>query len=154
MAKKEEIKKSISITNRKASHEYHFIEKFVTGIVLTGTEIKSIRLGRVNLQDAYCLVDRGEIYVQGLHISPYEMANAYNHEAVRIRKLLMQKREINKLENKLKDKGVTIVVTKLFINDRGWVKLEIALAKGKKLFDKREDIKDRDVKREMAREKF
>jgi SsrA-binding protein len=149
----QQIKKSISIHNRKASHEYHFLEKFVAGMVLKGSEIKSIRMGKINLQDAFCLVVDGQVYVRGLHITPYVMGGFHNHEAKAERKLLLSKREIAKLEDKSKDQGLTIVPTKVFVNDRGWAKMEIAIAKGKKLYDKRGDLKEKDMKREM-RERF
>lgn len=146
--------KSINIKNRKASYEYHFLDKYVAGIVLQGTEVKSIRLGKVNLQNAYCTFFKGELYVKGMHISPYTMARETNHEPKRDRKLLLNKRELRKLESKENEKGLTIIPVRIFINNRGYAKLEIALAKGKKLYDKREDIKEKDLKREMARMKF
>jgi SsrA-binding protein len=148
---KKDIQKSVNIQNRKASHEYHFIETFIAGMVLKGTEIKSIRMGRVNMQDAYCLFIKGECWVRGLHISPYEMGGYANHEAKAERKLMLSKRELRKLESKLKESGLTLVPTRMFINDRGWAKLQIALAKGKKLYDKRDDLKDRDMRRDMER---
>jgi SsrA-binding protein len=151
---KEKPAKSITIKNKKASFEYHFIDTYIAGIQLTGTEIKSIRLGDVSLQEGYCLFSNSELYIKGMHISRYEQGTHYNHEPVRDRKLLLQKKELRKLEEKSEEKGLTIIPVKLFINDRGLAKLEIALAKGKKLFDKREDIKERDVKREMQREKY
>lgn len=149
-----QFQKKISIRNKKAAHDYEFLNKYIAGIVLTGTEIKSIRLGRVNLQDAYCTFNKGEIFVREMHISPYAMARETNHEPKRERKLLLNKREISKLENKHAEKGLTIIPTKIFINDRGLAKLEIALARGKKLYDKREDIKEKDLKREMQRMNF
>lgn len=149
---KEQIHKSINILNRQASFNYHFLETFVAGIMLTGTEIKSVRQGKVQLQNAYCYIEDGEVWVIQMHISPYSEGTHYNHEPLRKRKLLLKKKEIRKLEKGLEEKGLTIVPVRLFINDRGWAKLEIALAKGKKLYDKRETIKERDVKREMARE--
>ncbi|GIV30132.1 MAG: SsrA-binding protein [Bacteroidia bacterium] len=149
---KEQIHKSVNILNRQASFNYHFLETFVAGIMLTGTEIKSVRQGKVQLQNAYCYIEDGEVWVIQMHISPYSEGTHYNHEPLRKRKLLLKKKEIRKLEKGLEEKGLTIVPVRLFINDRGWAKLEIALAKGKKLYDKRETIKERDVKREMARE--
>jgi SsrA-binding protein len=118
---------------------------------LQGTEIKSIRLGKANITDAYCTFVSGELVVRNMEIALYDGGTYYNHAPRRDRKLLLNKHEIKKLSNKLKDKGLTIIPTKLFINDKGYAKLEIALAKGKKLFDKREDIKERDVKRDLAR---
>jgi len=146
-----EFRNDINIRNKKASFEYTFIDKYVAGIVLTGSEIKSIRLGKVNLQDAYCTFLNGELYVKELHISPYTMAKEINHEPKRDRKLLLNKRELRKLETKNKEKGLTIIPIRIFLNERGLAKLEIALAKGKKLYDKREDIKKKDMKRELDR---
>jgi SsrA-binding protein len=151
---KETFQKNINISNRKASHDYHFLDKYIAGIVLTGTEIKAIRQGKVNLQDAYCYFDDNELYVKQLHISPYNYGTHYNHDPVRERKLLLMKRELKKLKNKSEENGVTIIPTRMFINDKGLAKLEIALAKGKKLYDKREDIKEREAKRELERMKL
>jgi len=148
---KMEFRNDINIRNKKASYEYIFIDKYIAGIVLTGSEIKSIRLGKVNLQDAYCTFLNGELYVKELHISPYTMAKEINHEPKRERKLLLNKRELKKLETKNKEKGLTIIPIRIFLNERGLAKLEIALAKGKKLYDKREDIKEKDMKRELDR---
>lgn len=156
MAKKDKdrFSKNINIKNRKASFEYEFLEKFVAGLVLKGTEIKSIREGRVNLQEAYCTFYDDGLWVQNMHISAYEQGNIFNHEPLRKRKLLLNKRELKKLQKKLEEEGLTVVPIRMFISDRGFAKLEIALARGKKLHDKRESIKERDVKREMDRMKF
>jgi SsrA-binding protein len=143
--------KNVNIRNKKASYEYQFIDKYIAGIVLMGSEIKSIRLGKVNLQDSYCVFFNNELFVKELHISPYELARNFNHEAKRDRKLLLNKRELKKLLTKNKEKGLTIIPIRIFINERGLAKLEIALAKGKKVYDKREDIKAKDIKRDMAR---
>ena len=151
---KMEFRNDINIRNKKASFEYNFIDKYIAGIALMGSEIKSVRLGKVNLQDAYCTFQKGELYVKELHISPYSMAREINHEPKRERKLLLNRREINKLETKSKEKGLTIIPIRIFLNKRGLAKLEIALAKGKKLYDKREDIKEKDLKREMDRMKI
>lgn len=153
MAKKEKlsIQKKVSIQNRKASHEYQFLDKYIAGMVLSGSEIKSIRMGKVNMQDAFCLFIGTELWVRGLHISPYEMGGHANHEGKADRKLLLSRKELRKLEQKMKESGLTIVPTHLFINDRGWAKLGIALAKGKKLYDKRQDIKAKDSKRDLER---
>lgn len=151
---KMEFRNDINIRNKKASFEYTFIDKYIAGIVLTGSEIKSIRLGKVNLQDAYCTFLKGELFVKDLHISPYAMAKEIYHEPKRERKLLLNKRELRKLETKNKEKGLTIIPIRIFLNERGLAKLEIALAKGKKLYDKRENIKDKDLKRELDRMKF
>ena len=141
----------INIRNRQASFEYELLDKYVSGLVLTGTEIKSIRQGKVNFQDAYCLFMDGELYIRSLHISPYTEGTHYNHEPMRDRKLLITKRERRKLTEGLKDQGLTIIPVRLFTSDRGLAKLHIALAKGKKLYDKRDTIKERDIKRETDR---
>lgn len=155
MAKnKQRFNATVNIKNRKASFEYEFLEKYLAGLVLKGTEIKSIREGRANLTEAYCTFYGEELYVQNMHISPYEEGNILNHEPLRKRKLLLNKRELGKLKTKLEEKGLTIVPLRLFITNRGFAKMEIALAKGKKLHDKRESIKEKDIKREMSRIKF
>lgn len=151
---KEKIEKNVNIKNKRASFEYQFLDTYIAGIMLTGTEIKSIRQGKVNLQDAYCVFLNDGLYIKQMHISTYSEGTYYNHEPLRDRKLLLQKRELNKLNGRLKDQGLTIVPVRLFINDRGFAKLEIALAKGKKLYDKREDIKEKDVKRDLERIKY
>ena len=151
---KSKFSKHLTINNRKARYEFHFLDKYVAGLSLKGTEIKSIREGKVNFQDAFCYFNDGELYVKQMQISPYTEGSYYNHEAARERKLLLTKRELAKLEGKMNEAGLTIVPTRLFINDRGLAKLEIALAKGKKLYDKREDIKQKDTKRELARLKL
>lgn len=145
MSKKFE--KKIEIKNRKARFEYSFLDTYSTGMVLKGTEIKSIRMGKVSMSDAYCFVNNGELFVKNLNISAYDYGTVYNHDPLRERKLLLQKRELKKIEGKLKDKGLTIVPTRLFISDNGYAKLDIAVAKGKKLFDKREAIKKRDTEK-------
>ncbi|WP_167605604.1 SsrA-binding protein SmpB [Maribellus sediminis] len=142
---------NISIKNRKATFEYELVERFVAGMMLVGTEIKSIRSGKVNLTDSYCQVIRGELYVINLHIAEYEMGNINNHIAKRDRKLLLNRKEIQKLEKKTKESGFTIVPVKLFVNDKGLAKLEIALARGKKTYDKRESLKTKDAKRDIDR---
>ncbi len=145
------LSKNISIPNKKAKFEYAFLEEYSAGMVLTGTEIKSIRQGKVNMSDAYCLFNGTELFVKNLNIAKYEMGTHYNHEPLRERKLLLNKRELKKLANKITDKGLTIIPTRLYIAESGIAKLEIALAKGKKLFDKRETIKERDVSRDYQR---
>jgi SsrA-binding protein len=152
--KKERFSNDINIKNRRASFEYEFIDTYTAGLVLAGTEIKAIREGKANLQDAYCAFVGDEMYVYNMQISPYEQASFYKHEPTRRRKLLLNRRELAKLKTKLEEKGLTIVPTRLFISQRGFAKLNIALARGKKTQDKRESIKERDVKREMARMKF
>ncbi len=146
-----ELKKTVNLKNKKASHEYQFLDTYEAGIMLTGTEIKSIRLSKVNFSDSYCLYIGEELFLRGLHISPYEMGNIQNHEAKRDRKLLLKKRELLKWLARVKEEGLTMVPTRIFINDKGLAKVEIALAKGKKLYDKREDIKKKDMKREIDR---
>ena len=155
MAKeKERIQKTVNIQNRRASYEYQFLVKYTAGIMLTGTEIKSIREGNVNLGDGFCTFLNGELYLNQVNIAKFTEGTYNNHEPTRTRKLLLNKRELNQLEKKLQEQGLTVIPIRLFINDRGFAKVEIALAKGKKLFDKREDIKERDVKREMQRERY
>ncbi|NOZ46027.1 MAG: SsrA-binding protein SmpB [Chlorobi bacterium] len=142
---------TINIKNKKASFLYELIEKFVAGMVLTGTEIKSVRNGKANLVDAYCVMIEHELWVKNLNISEYFFGSYNNHNPRRDRKLLLNKKELDKLERKLRDKGLTIIPTRLFVNEKGYAKLQIALARGKKRFDKREDIKQKDAKREMDR---
>lgn len=142
---------NIVIKNRKASHDYEFLEKFIAGIMLTGTEIKSIRSGKATLADSYCVFHSGELYIKGMHISEYWWGNINNHEPLRERKLLLTGRELRKIERKVKETGYTIVVIKVFINERGLAKAEIAVARGKKEYDKRETLKRNDATREMDR---
>lgn len=154
MAKKEKDPNNINIKNKKASFEYHFIDKFVAGLILQGSEIKSIREGKVNLQASYCVIHNGEAFVKEMHISPYKQASYLNHEPKRERKLLLNKREIKKLAAKSQEQGLTIVPVRLYVTNKGLAKLEIALAKGKKLHDKRHDIKEKDLKKDLARLKL
>lgn len=142
---------NIRIKNKRAGREYFLLEKYVAGIVLTGTEIKSIRNGKANLSDAYCVFENGELFVRAMHIAEYSFGSYNNHIAKRDRKLLLNARELKKLSTKIKEKGFTLVPTTLFINDRGLAKLEIALARGKHYYDKREDLKKRDTQREIDR---
>lgn len=142
--------KKVVTTNRKAFHDYTIFEKFVAGIVLTGTEIKSIRKNAINLKDSFCKIEYNEIFLYNCHISPYEQGNRYNHKAERTRKLLLTKKEILKMHSKIKKDGYTIVPLEVFIT-KGFAKVEIGLAKGKKLHDKRDDIAKKDQKREMDR---
>lgn len=144
----------INIKNKKASYQYHLIEKMVAGIQLTGTEIKSVREGKVSLQESFCIFKGDELYVRDMHIAEYTMGTYNNHEPKRDRKLLLTSRELKKLQTKVQEKGLTIIPTFMFINDRGLAKLEIALAKGKHLYDKRESIKQKDVKRDLERRGF
>ena len=144
-------KSPVQIKNRKAAFEYFFIEEFTAGIVLTGTEIKSIRAGKASLVDTYCTIIRGEMWVKGMSISPYFYGSYNNHEQKRDRKLLLTRREINRLESATKQTGYTIVPTLVFIDDHGRVKMDIALCKGKKAFDKRQTLKEKEDRREMDR---
>jgi SsrA-binding protein len=139
------------IINRRAKFEYLFLQKLDAGIMLTGTEVKSLRLGNANLSDAYCLFHRNELILKKMYIAEYEQGNIHNHEPRRDRKLLLKKQELRKLEKKMNEKGLTIIPYKVYFNDRGLAKIEIALAKGKKIYDKRESIKDRDMKRDVER---
>lgn len=142
---------SINIKNKRASFEYAFIDKYIAGLQLTGTEIKSIREGKSNINDAFCVFMNAELFVRNMHVAHYFNGTYNNVEEKRDRKLLLNRNEIRKLQNSLKDEGLTIIPLRLFINEKGYAKLEIALAKGKKLYDKREDIKKRDAEREMSR---
>lgn len=151
---KDRIKKHVNIQNRRASFEFQFLDKYTAGIMLKGTEIKSIREGKVNLQDGYCVLHNGELYLHNVHISTYTEGTHYNHEPMRVRKLLVNKSELKRLEKGVQEQGVTIIPTRMFISERGFAKVEVALARGKKLHDKREDIKAKDIKRELDRSGF
>lgn len=146
-----DLHKNIEIVNKKAKFEYSFSYTLHAGIVLQGTEIKSIRAAKVNMSDAYCLIKNGELFVHNLHISEYKYGTYNNHEPKRIRKLLITKTELKKMHAKVKEQGFSIIPYKLFISERGFAKLEIALAKGKKTYDKRESLKAKDSKRSMDR---
>ena len=137
--------------NRSAYHEYFIDDKFEAGMVLTGTEVKSIRQGKVSFNDSYCLLHKGEVFVKSLHIAEYSHGNINNHQPDRDRKLLLQKREIRKIESKLKEKGYTLVPLRIYFNEKGLAKMDIGLGKGKKLHDKRETLRKKDVEREMKR---
>jgi SsrA-binding protein len=137
--------------NRSVYHEFFIDGTYEAGMVLQGTEVKSIRQGKVSFNDSYCLVDNGEIWLKSLHIAEYSHGNLNNHDPVRDRKLMLQKREIKKIESKLKEKGFTLVPLRVFFSNKGFAKIEIGLAKGKKLHDKRESIKLKNVEREMKR---
>ena len=142
-------KSNISIKNRKASFEYSFLDTYVAGIQLVGVEIKSIRNGRVNLSEAFCVFQHGELYLKNTHISPYENAGYIKVDPLRDRKLLLNKQELRKLSEGVSRKGLTIVPTKMFINDRGLCKVEICLCQGKKNYDKRESLKEKDIKKRV-----
>lgn len=141
----------ISIKNKKAWHEYLLLEEFTAGIVLLGTEIKSIREGKANLTDSYCTFNGDELFVLNLHISEYKYGNQFNHDPKRPRKLLLKRRELKKIQGKARDKGITVVPVELFINEQGLAKLTIYIARGKKTYDKRESLKSKDQKREIER---
>lgn len=144
----------ISIKNKKAFHEYFISDKIVAGIQLTGTEIKSIRAGKVSLAESYCTFKGMELFVINMHITEYQYGTYNNHDPKRDRKLLLNKRELKKLSIKVKEKGFTVIPVFLFINDKGLAKLEIGLAKGKKLYDKRETLKAKDIKRDLDRKEY
>ncbi len=139
------------MNNRQAYYNYYIEDKYVAGIALLGTEVKSIRDGKVSFNDAFCMFEKNELWVRGLYVAEYSHGTVNNHIAVHDRKLLLNRRELNKLQNKLKDKGLTIVPLKVFLNEKNFVKVEIGLAKGKKNFDKRDTIKQRDTDREIKR---
>lgn len=136
--------------NRKARHEYFVIESIETGIELVGTEVKSLRLGQVNLKDSWCSIDKGELFIKGMHISPYEKGNIFNRDPMRVRKLLMHKKEINRLFGKIKQDGLTLIPLSLYFKGSK-VKVQLGLCKGKKLYDKREDAAKKDAKRQIER---
>ncbi len=139
------------IKNRSAYHDYFIEDKYDAGMVLAGTEVKSIRDGKVNFVDSFCVFFRGELWVRNMHIAEYRFGTTNNHLAVHDRKLLLHKRELRKLENKLKETGYTLVPLRIFFNEKGYAKLEIGLGKGKKNYDKRESIKQRDTQKEIKR---
>ena len=143
--------KNIDIKNKKASFEYEFLEQFTAGIKLVGTEIKAIRLGKANVSDSFCYFANGELYVKNMHVAEYDWGSYSNHEPKRDRKLLLTKKELTKLFKKSQEKGLTIIAYRLFLSDKGLAKLNIALARGKKQYDKREDLKKKDSDREMDR---
>jgi len=142
---------NVQIRNKKASFEYEFVDTYIAGLILKGTEIKSIRESKASIQEAHCFFDGDTLKVKGMTISQYNNASFYAHELTRERSLLLKKRELEKLKSKSEEKGLTIIPLRIFINERGFAKLEIALARGKKLHDKRDSIKQKDVRREMER---
>lgn len=141
----------VNIKNRRAAFDYELLDSYTVGIVLCGTEIKSIREGRAGLTDTFCTFADGELWVRNMHISEYRLGTCYNHDATRERKLLLTKRELRKLQRAVKESGLTIVPTSLFINEKGLAKLNIALARGKKTYDKRDSLREKDDRREMER---
>lgn len=150
-------KPTINIVNRKASYEYHLLAKYTAGMQLMGSEVKSIREGNANLGDAFCFFKpihkdgTEELFIRNLHIGVFKQASHYNHETLRVRKLLLKKGELRKLKSKSTEKGLTIIPLRIFLSDTGFIKIEIAIAQGKKSYDKRDSIKERDVKRDLAR---
>src|SRR5690606_4466308 len=151
---KQRFSNNINIRNRQATFIYELLDKYIAGMVLKGTEIKSIKEGKVNLQDGYCYLNRGELFAKGINITPYAQGTHYNHEPARERKLLLRKSELRKIESKMDEKGRTLIPTRLFVTERGLAKLEIALARGKKQYDKRQSIKEKDIRRELSKVKF
>jgi SsrA-binding protein len=145
------MKGNIVIKNKRAEFDYEFLERFTAGIVLFGTEIKSIRAGKASLVDSYCYFAGEELYIRGLHISEYWWGNLNNHDPKRERKLLLTRKELNKLHKKIKEKGLTLIASKLFIAENGYAKLIIGVARGKKSYDKRESIKAKDIQRDLKR---
>ena len=141
----------MEIKNRSAFHEYFFDDKYIAGMILTGTEVKSLRAGRASFNDSYCMLNKGELWIKSLHIAEYSHGTVNNHDPLRERKLLLQKRELKKIQGKLKEKGYTLIPLRIFFSEKNLAKVEIGLGKGKKLHDKRETIKARDVEREMNR---
>jgi SsrA-binding protein len=142
---------SVNIRNKRASFEFQLLDKYVAGLQLTGTEIKSIRANKATITDSFCSFKKDALYIVGMHIAEYEFGSYANHEPKRERKLLLNQQELDKLKKKMKDVGLTIVPLRLFINERGWAKLEISLAKGKKLHDKRDSLKEKDTQRDIDR---
>lgn len=151
MTKDKNPTEKVVATNRKAFHDYFIEDKFEAGIVLQGTEVKSLREGRVNLQDSYASVRDGEVFLHNCHVSPYSHGNIMNHDPTRVRKLLLHKTEINKLHGRTQQKGLTLIPLRVYFSKRGHAKVELGLAKGKKLYDRRETIKSREAGREVQR---
>ena len=141
----------MELSNRKAYYEYYFEEKYIAGLVLSGTEIKSLRTGKASFNDSYCIFQKGELFVKSLYISEYSFGTIHNHEPLQERKLLLHKKELRKLENKIKEKGYSIIPLKIFIAENGFAKMEIGLGRGKKIYDKRETIKEREADRDIKR---
>lgn len=141
----------INIRNKRASFDYEFLEEYTAGIILTGTEIKSIRAGKASLVDSYCYFSNNELWVKSMYISEYRLGTYYNHDERRERKLLLARKELSKLQRKLKESGLTIIPIRMFLTEKGWAKMRIALAKGKKEFDKRESLKLKDAKKDIDR---
>jgi SsrA-binding protein len=149
--KKKRVVQNLNLVNRKASFEYAFIAKLIAGIQLTGTEVKSVRGGQVNMSEAYCIFEGDDLFLKNLHVSEFKTGGYLNHDPLRKRKLLLKKSEIKKVHQKLAEKGLTIIPIRIFISESGFIKVEIAIARGKKTFDKREDLKKRDTEREIRK---
>lgn len=147
-------KNTIHIVNKRASFEYNILQKYTAGIQLLGTEIKSVRAGNVNLSDAFGFFKDGELFIRNMHIGSFKQASYNNHDPMRVRKILLKKTELNKLSKKAAERGLTIIPLKMFLSETGYAKIEIAVGQGKKSFDKREDIKAKDIARDMQRERF
>lgn len=146
--------KSVEIKNKRAKFDYEWLDTYTAGLQLVGTEVKSIRMGKASIAEAYCYMTGGELFIKGMHVTEWSHGNIFNHDPIRERKLLLSKRELDKIDKALKDQGTTVVPTKLFISEKGWIKLNIAVAKGKKNYDKRQSLKEKDAKRDLARLKF
>ena len=145
---------NVNIQNKKARFEYELLDFFTAGMQLLGTEIKSIRQGKASIQEGFCFMKDGELFIKNMHIAEYDFGNINNHDPLRERKLLLKRIELKKIEKKLKDQGVTVVPLKVYITNKGLAKMDIALARGKKLYDKRQSLKDKDLKRDMDRRKI
>jgi SsrA-binding protein len=143
--------KSVEIKNKRAKFDYEWLDTYTAGLQLVGTEVKSIRMGKASIAEAYCYMSEGEMFIKGMNVTEWSHGNIFNHDPIRERKLLLSKRELEKIDKALKDQGVTVVPTKLFISEKGWIKLNIAVAKGKKNYDKRQSLKEKDAKRDLAR---
>lgn len=143
--------KSVEIKNKRAKFDYEWLDTYTAGLQLLGTEVKSIRMGKASIAEAYCYMTGGELFIKGMNVTEWSHGNIFNHDPIRERKLLLSKRELDKIDKALKDQGTTIVPTKLFISEKGWIKLNIAVAKGKKNYDKRQSLKEKDAKRDLAR---
>lgn len=143
--------KSVEIKNKRAKFDYEWLDTYTAGLQLVGTEVKSIRIGKASIAEAYCYMSDGELFIKGMNVTEWSHGNIFNHNPIRERKLLLSKRELDKIDKSLKDQGITIVPTKLFISKKGWIKLNIAVAKGKKNYDKRQSLKEKDAKRDLAR---
>jgi SsrA-binding protein len=146
-----EFKKTLEIKNKKSEFDFEILQRFSAGIILSGTEVKSIRMGKANLTDGFCFFNKGELWVKNIHISEYINGGFTHHELKRNRKLLLKKKEIDKILDKVKERGLSVIPTRLFLNERNLIKCEVALVKGKKKYDKRESIKEKDLKREHGR---